>query len=105
MSKKNQNEASIGHNSASDELLKGYMEKLNNLTNDAEAVRGDIKEVLNQAKADGFLKTSLRKALKDLRMTEEQRQSSNEVQQSREEYVRICKELGLFVPEESEEAA
>ena len=83
-----------GHNS--DQLLKDYVSQLAKKEAAIEGIRGEIKDILSNAKNDGFLKTSLRNTVKKLRMSEEQRQAKSEVDKATEEYTALCKDLPLW---------
>lgn len=80
----------------SDQLLKDYVSKVFNIEEEITALRGDIKEILSNAKNDGFLKTSIKDTVKNLRKTEEQRQSKREVDETTAHYTALCKDLPLF---------
>ncbi|WP_299074755.1 GapR family DNA-binding domain-containing protein [uncultured Paraglaciecola sp.] len=83
-----------GHNS--DEELRKYVERFTQMEIDRENIGGRQKDLLNEAKKSGFLKTSIRKAVKTLRSSMEQRQSATEVERATKEYVEICSDLPLF---------
>lgn len=59
-------------------------------------IDGQIKDRLHDAKNEGFLKTSIRKAVKILNMTEEQLQAKKEIDDATEYYTDLCKDLPLF---------
>lgn len=87
-------QAEKGHNS--EQLLKGYVEKMVRLEDEMTDLRGAQKDLLNDAKDNGFLKTAIKKAIKQLRKTDEQRQADNEVKKATEDYIKICSGLPLF---------
>lgn len=90
-------EAALGHNSEkSNELLKEYVEKVAKKTRSMKAISGDIKEILNDAKADGFLETSIKDAVKILEMTDDQIQSAKEVDSETKRITKLCADLPLF---------
>lgn len=81
----------------SDELVKSVMERFAKQQSIIDEARGAQKEILREGKEAGILKQAIRKAYKDLMMTEEQKQAKDEVEAARQEYARICAEVGLFV--------
>lgn len=83
--------AVAGHNR--DELLKGYLEKLMAEQKIAIDSRGRSKDILAQAKNDGFGKMALRKLVKHKMKTQEQIQADQEVEREFEEYVAITEQL------------
>jgi len=93
-----ENAMGVGHNN--DELVKSIMERFAAEEQIIIEAKGRQKEVLREGKASGILKTAIRKAYKDLTMTDEQRQANKEVEDARKSYAAICREVGLFVPEE-----
>lgn len=84
------------HGDNSDKLLKDYVTKCANLMGEMESKNSDLKEVLRSAKNDGFLKTSIRNAVKELRMTTEQRDSRKEIDEMTARYTELCRDLPLF---------
>jgi uncharacterized protein (UPF0335 family) len=79
-----------------DALLRDYVEKVAKKENSIDGIRGELKDILNEAKNAGFLKTSIRKAVRKLRMTQEQIQAKTEVDEAAEQYFNLCKDLPLF---------
>lgn len=98
-------EAAMGHNAPplDDKLLKEHVQKVAKLQNSMEALNGKIKEELRTAKDNGFKKMSIRAAVKELRMTAEQRQSREEIDAETKRITRLCADLPLFSGQ-SEEA-
>lgn len=86
--------AGKGHNS--DELKRDYVKKLVGLKMEMTAIRGREKDLLNNAKTDGILKTSLRNAVKELAKTDEQLQAQKEVDTETAYITALCKGLPLF---------
>lgn len=86
--------AKAGHNN--DELVKDYVKKLCNIRARQVALRGEEKDLLNKAKADNILKTSLKNAVKELAMTPEQTQAKAEVDDETKRITALCKDLPLF---------
>ena len=80
----------------SDQLLKNYVERVGNIMNEMSALNSDLKDVLRQAKSDGFLKTAIRKTVKQLQMTGDHLDAKREIDEATKHYVAICKELPLF---------
>jgi predicted transcriptional regulator len=70
-----------------------------------DGIRGEIKDKLNEAKEAGILKQAVRGAVNDLRMTEEQRQATEEVSEARKELTRLCRDLPMFASYDEAEAA
>lgn len=68
-------------------------------------IDGQIKDRLGNAKNEGFLKTSIRKAVKILNMSEEQIQAKKEIDDATEYYTDLCRDLPLFAAHSEEEAA
>lgn len=90
----------IGHNAANDDFVKDIMGRFAKKQRAIDALRAEQKEILREGKEGGVLKTAIRKAYKDLMMTSEQKEARDEVESARKSYVDICREVGLFVPEE-----
>lgn len=97
--------AAKGHNS--DTLKMEYIEKLAQIYIRAEdakdvvkKINGEAKDVLNDAKNDGFLKIPLRKEVqkkvKESRLSEEQRQAIKEVDSERLHVRKLCDQLKLI---------
>lgn len=80
----------------SGKLLVDYVERYTKKLEAVEAIRGEMKDILNEAKNDGFLKTAIRKTVKNLRLTEEQRQAKQEIDEATRHYTELCQDLPLF---------
>jgi len=80
----------------SDKLLIEYVQDYAKIETQIVALREKQKAVLNNAKDDGHKKMSIRGAVKDLRMSSEQRQAKLEVELDRKRAVELCKDLPLF---------
>ena len=80
----------------SDALLKDHVAFIAAKQMQMEKLGGEIKERLSMAKNEGFLKMSIRKAVKNLRSTEEQRQAKRAVDEEAERYTALCRDLPLF---------
>ena len=83
-----------GHNS--NDLLKKHVTDYAQLNRKISELRGKQKEILRSAKDDGFLKMAIQGAVKDLEMTDEQRQAKQEVDDARAFYTDLCRDLPLF---------
>lgn len=94
-----ENAMGIGHNSSSKDIAE-YVNQVAVLKRQQSELGGDIKDILARAKDAGLSKMGIRKAAAELLASEEQRQSRQSVEQARDDYLRACKEVGLFVPEE-----
>ena len=94
--------AEAGHNN--DKLLQDYVIRFAKKQLEIEKLSGEGKEILREAKNDGFLKTSIRKAVKNLRMTPEQVQAKQEVEDTTKTYMEICGDLPLFQQASAEAA-
>jgi len=57
---------------------------------------GKIKKRLNEAKKDGYLKTSVRDTIKERGLSEAQKQSRTEIKEATEHYNELCADLPLF---------
>lgn len=86
--------AALGHNN--DELVKVTMQKFAEQERIISEAKERQKQALREGKEGGVLKTSIRKAFKDLQMTSEQKQAHDEVEAERERYKKVCAEIGLF---------
>lgn len=96
--------SALGHNSgANDKNLIAHVEFVAREMDKIDAIRGKIKDRLDKAKTDGFLKTSIRNAIKVLRMTEEQIQAKEEIDSETARITELCADLPLF--HAAEEAA
>ena len=80
----------------SDALLKDYMNSYDKDEQIIIAARGRQKLTLTNAKNDGFSKIAFRKAYKVLKMTEEQRQAQNSVDEAKQDYITRLSGLALF---------
>lgn len=98
--------SALGHNSgANDKLLVAHVTKIAQTMNAIEELRGEIKDELNLAKSNGFLKMAVKKAIKVLRMTEEQKQSEEEITSEAMRITALCADLPLFGGGLEEDAA
>lgn len=93
---KEMHENAIGGGHNSDELLKKYVVNIAQYEDQMMVIRGKIKAELQSAKDDGFLKMAIRKAVKSLTMTEEQRQAKQEVEIETRRITELCRDLPLF---------
>lgn len=98
-----QENALHGHNKANEAFIQEIMTEFVREQRIIDAACGRQKESLRRGKEGGVLKTSLRKAYKDLMMTSEQKEAQDEIEERRKEYRRVCKDVGLF--DHMEEAA
>lgn len=89
-------EAAMGHNQANDEMIRHSVDKIAKWMNSIEGIRSHIKEEKQQLKDAGVSKIAITGALQDLRMTEEQRQASEEVKQQRRMIYDLCADMPLF---------
>lgn len=85
-----------GEGDNSDEALKDYVTRFAAHVAKVEELRGEGKEILSEAKDAGFSKMAIRKAVKILRMTEEQDQVRKEVDQQVRHITELCGDLPLF---------
>jgi uncharacterized protein (UPF0335 family) len=88
-------EVAVG-GSNSDELIKKYVQNVARWKNEISEISGKIKDELNSAKQDGFLKTSIHNAVKNLRMSEDQRQARDEIDSETQRITELCADLPLF---------
>jgi len=86
--------ASAGHNM--DKLKVDYVRDFANLEKQIIEIRGQQKDMLNDAKSDGILKTAIRGAAKNLFKTDEQKQAQKEVDDETDYITALCKDLPLF---------
>jgi uncharacterized protein (UPF0335 family) len=86
----------MGHNRPTDAITRKYVTTIAKLEDEITALRGKIKLELNEAKSDGLLKTAIKGAVKNLRMTEDQRQAKNEVDLETQRITALCADLPLF---------
>ena len=101
-------ESAIGHNDPINaKNLQEHVSYVAKKEAEKRKIDGQIKDRLSDAKNEGFLKTSIRKAVKILNMTEEQLQAKKEIDDATEYYTDLCKDLPLFASnrEENDEAA
>lgn len=82
--------------SNSNELLKKHITDFAQLERKKQEIVGKQKEILRAAKDDGFKKMAIRGAVKDLSMTEDQRQAKQEIDDERAHYTDLCRDLPLF---------
>lgn len=83
-----------GHNSVA--MLQKHVETYARNEMEIERIRSRMKDDLDKAKKEGFKKGGIKGAVKQLRMTEEQRQAKLEVQRDIDETTMLCKDLPLF---------
>lgn len=95
MVKKAKNELPA-HGDNSDKLQISYVEEWHTLTLQEIKLRGKKKDLLNKAKNDGFLKTSIKQGYKKLTLNEEQLQARAEVEAQAEKIFELCCDLPLF---------
>lgn len=89
-------ESAIGHNSASDDLIRESITYIAKKMSAIAALRGDIKVKKSELKDAGVSKIATGRALKQLRATEEQRQCESEVQEQTDRITELCADLPLF---------
>lgn len=80
-----------GHNS--DAMLKEFGSRINNLMDQQDAIGDDIKDVLTEAKEKGISASALKKAVKRLRETEDQKQKRQDLE---DEVALYAEKLGGF---------
>ncbi len=98
--------AAIGHNSPNQKKAEiDILRRASKQVEDIAILQDGLKEILREGKEIGMSKMGIRKAIKETRMTLEQLQARQEVDDEKKRYIAICKEVGLFVPEDEEEAA
>jgi len=89
--------ANLGHNlNANKEQLRKGIEYIAKKMNAIEALRGDIKAKKSELKDSGFSKIATSRALKFLRMTDEQRQSEEEIREQTDMITEQCADLPLW---------
>lgn len=66
--------ASIGHNTASDARLQGFVQRWERLDEEKKAIANDQKEVMEEAANAGYDTSIIRSLIKARKMTEEERQ-------------------------------
>lgn len=69
-------EAGEGHNSLNPSDLRSYCEKIEALVEDRKAVNADIKQILDNAEANGFDKKTIKEIIKIRAMDAEDRQEA-----------------------------
>lgn len=94
-----------GHNSLTKEAELKYLKRDMDIVEKIAKLNDDRKANLRDAKDAGMSKMGIRSATKEMRMTLEQRQAIQEVEDQKKHYIAACREEGLFVPEEMEEEA
>ena len=82
------------HNS--DELLQKYVTNIATLEQEKAEIVSKIKEEKRSAKEDGFLVTAIAGAVRDLRSSQEQRDTRDNVAVERQRIFEICLDLPLF---------
>lgn len=95
------NAAAVGDNA--DRILMEYVEKVAKFQDQIDTINGKMKDTLNAAKKDGFLKTSIKEAIKNLRMTKEQWQSKKEIHNETMRITKLCSDLPLFAKNEEDD--
>jgi hypothetical protein len=89
-----QNAMGIGGNR--EEFEKSCVEFVAKKTMAIQGINGEIKEKLREAKEVGSSKMAIRRAVKHLLMSEEQRQSKDEVESETQRITALCADLPLF---------
>ncbi len=100
-----ENAMGLGHNRLSTKEEAAFCKEFKVLEEKRMGIVEKQKEVLQRAKDSGMLKGGVRAAVKKWMSSEEQRQAKDAVEQAREQYLAACREEGLFVPEDIDEAA
>lgn len=77
-------------------LLQDYIKEFERLEAEKDKAVSAQKEMLNRAKKDGFLKTSIRITVRRRKETVEQRNSRKEIEAEIETYTQMCADLPLF---------
>lgn len=79
-----------------DKALKDYVSRCANIIGEISDLNSDLKEVLGEAKNAGFSKMAIRRTVKFLRLTTEQKDTKREVDDLTEHYTNLCQDLPLF---------
>lgn len=80
-----------GHNSK--EGLKSYLERLTNLANEIDGLKGDMKDIFTEAKENGFDPKALRVLLKRATEDEGKYKARIALEETVEEYSRALGDL------------
>lgn len=88
--------ATVGDNSKLAELQAETLTEFAKFQHQIDRLKGKQKDCLNNGKAGGVLKKSVRDAYKELSESESQSQARNEVVQQKLELVAIGQTLSLF---------
>lgn len=89
--------AGEGHNIiASEELEKSVLERYGHIQNEIKKLRNDAKDILQEGKDSGVLKSSVRNAYKELSMSEDARQAQKEVDNYTRRLVALGGDMPLF---------
>lgn len=75
----NEQNPGVGHNSVSGERLKSFIERIERLTEEKDAIQEDIKEVFGESKSVGFDVKTIRKIVKLRKMDTEKRAEEDQL--------------------------
>lgn len=93
-------ESAMGHNRLDKEIEAKFLKTDADIVESIAQLNEKRKENLADAKDAGMLKTAIRKCTAESRKSIEARQEDAEVDDEKKRYIAICKEVGLFIPEE-----
>lgn len=91
----------IGHNKLTKDMEAKFLKRDAEIVEKIAQLNDTRKANLRDAKDSGMSKMAIRQTTKEVRMSEEQRQAKDEVEDEKKRYLAICREVGLFVPQEA----
>lgn len=95
-------EAALGHNRPDQHKMEiAILRRFSKITEDITILQDGAKAILREAKDIGMSKMGVRKAVKEMRMSLEQLQARQEVEDAKNQYIHLYKQTDMFAEEEA----